>query len=160
MYTVVHLTEEEKLLAKAEGHRRQSVNESSGVKGRNLGPEKGAAALRMHVIGAGGEMAVASLLGLKDHLYLDKSPRRGSADLPGRIDVKTRAKHYYDLLCQKDEEDDKVLVLVTIENKEIRVHGWIESSKAKDPAYWQEFVPGRGCYAVPQSTLNPIETLK
>lgn len=153
------LTPQEREQAIAEGRRRQGVNEAKRLKGRNRGAEAGAEALRVHVLGAAGEMAVASYLGLKDQLYLEEQAVPGSCDLPGGIDVKTRARHYYDLLCQKDEVEGKKLVLVTIEARTIWIRGWIPSEQAIRADWWQEFVPGRGCYAVPQRELLPIDSL-
>jgi hypothetical protein len=62
------------------------------------------------------KMAVASYLGLKEHLFKETEAKRGSNDLPG-IDVKTRSKLRYDLIVQKQEDPRKKFVLVTIENQ-------------------------------------------
>ena len=83
--------------------RRQGVNEAQGLRGRNGGAWKGSKALDIHLLGAAGEMAVASYLGLKEHLFKETEAKRGSDDLPG-IDVKTRSKASYDLIVQKRED--------------------------------------------------------
>lgn len=105
-------------------------------------------------------MAVASYLGLQQFVFQETEARRGSCDLPPNIDVKTRARHYYDLICLRDESPEKTLVLVTIQNQEIRLHGWICSNDAKRKEWLKEYVPGRPCYFVPQGNLRPIEELK
>ena len=56
-------SEEEKSLAMEEGMRRQRVNEARGLRGRNKGAWKGDKALEIHLLGAAGEVAVASYLG-------------------------------------------------------------------------------------------------
>lgn len=160
LYTVWHLSDEEKMQVHEEGARRQAVNERQNKMGRNNGPSSGNASLIAHVLGAGGEMAVASFLGLKDFVFQDTEAVRGSADLPFNIDVKTRSRHYYDLICLLDEKDDKILVLVTVEHKEIRIHGWIKASEAKQKQWRKEYVPNRPCYFVPKTNLLPMETLK
>jgi len=109
-------SEEERRLAMEEGMRRQGVNEAQGLRGRNGGAWKGSKALDIHLLGAAGEMAVASHLGMKSFLYQETQAKKGSDDLPG-IDIKTRSKHSYDLIVQRNESPDKKFVLVTIESQ-------------------------------------------
>lgn len=158
-HIVWKLTAEEKAVALAEGERRQRVNVAQGRIGRNRGPASGQDALRIHQLGAGGEMAAASFLGLKHHLFQESDARRGSYDLPPNIDVKTRSNHDYDLICFRDESPEKTLVLVTIQRQEIRLHGWIDASSAKREEWWRERVKNRGCYYVPQAYLRPMDGL-
>jgi len=159
-HIVWHLSPSEKALAIAEGERRQEVNVRQGKIGRDRGPTAGHDALRVHVLGAGGEMAVASYLGLKEFVFKEEEAKRGSYDLPPDIDVKTRAKHYYDLACFLDESPEKTLVLVTIEHQEIRLHGWIKAAHAKQDQWKKSHVPGRISYFVPKEALRPMEELK
>lgn len=142
-----------------EAIRRQQTNEAMGRKGRNKGPETGAVALEKHLIGAGGELAVAAYLGMEEHVFCDTKPTRGSCDLPGGIDVKTRPCHSWDLLVQLDDDLNKVYVLVTIQNKRVFIHGWIHGKLMRQD-WIKEHVPGRPCYSVPQDQLNPIQELK
>ena len=116
-------SEEERKQALEEGMRRQRVNEEKGLQGRNKGPQTGQKAIDVHLIGAAGEMAVASYLGLKHELYKETEAKRGSDDLPG-IDVKTRSKTFYDLIVQKNEDPEKKFVLVTIEKRRTLIHSW------------------------------------
>lgn len=157
---IYSLTEEERQLAYAEGYRRQKYNEERNIKGRNGGLSSGDGATIHHLIGAAGEMAVASYLGLKDHLYQELAPVRDSFDLPYRIDVKTRSKHWYDLPVHMDDFTDKNYWLVTIQNKEIRIHGWANASECKKPEYEKDYSGGRLAYFYPQSKLNSPETFK
>ena len=159
-HIVWQLSPSEKALAIAEGERRQEVNVLQGKIGRDRGPTAGQDALRVHVLGAGGEMAVASYLGLKQFVFKEEEAKRGSYDLPPDIDVKTRAKHYYDLACFLDESPEKTLVLVTIEHQEIRLHGWIKAAHAKQEQWKKSHVPGRVSYFVPKENLRPMEELK
>ena len=152
-------SKEERALAKKEGVRRQTVNEGRNLRGRNGGAEAGKDALKIHIIGAGGEMAVASYLGLKDHLYQESEAKRGSVDLPPNIDVKTAMKHSFNLIVQLDDAPDKKYVLVTIEKKTCLIHGWIDSKDAMLEKYKADFFGGRPAYFIPKSALNPISTL-
>jgi hypothetical protein len=95
---------------------------------------------------------------MKDALYQEKEARRGSDDLPG-IDVKTRSKHKYDLIVQKNESVDKKFVLVTIENKTILLHGWCYGKDAMKEAFWADPARNRPAYFVPKDQLRPIDTL-
>jgi hypothetical protein len=152
-------TEEERALAKQEGIRRQDVNAAKGLRGRNGGAWQGSKALDIHLLGAAGEVAVASYLGLKEHLFKETEACRGSDDLPGGIDVKTRSKSRYDLIVQKHENPSKKFVLVTIENRQTLLHGWCYGNEAMDERYWADPARGRPAYFVPQSTLHPMEAL-
>ena len=146
-------------MARAEGLRRQRVNEAQGLKGRNGGVAVGSKALTIHLLGAAGEMAVASYLGLKEFLYKETEAKRGSCDLPG-IDIKTRSRHHYDLIVQKNESPDKKFVLVTIEDKKTLIHGWIGGKDAMKEEYWADPARGRPAYFVPKTALRPMSTLK
>jgi hypothetical protein len=156
---VFTFTEEERRLAMEEGMRRQSVNEQKGLRGRNRGPQFGNKALEVHLLGAAGEMAVASYLGMKEYLYQEKEARRGSDDLPG-IDVKTRSKSCYDLIVQKNEDPRKKFVLVTIECQKTLIHGWCWGEEAMDEKFWADPARGRPAFFVPKSMLRPMGTLK
>jgi hypothetical protein len=152
-------SEEERLQATEEAMRRQSVNEAKGLRGRNRGAFKGNKALEIHILGAAGEMAVASYLGMKKFLYQETEAKRGSCDLPGKIDVKTRSKHKYDLIVQKNEDPEKRFILVTIENKRTLIHGWCYGKDAMEEKYWADPARGRPAYFVPKEILRPLETL-
>ena len=152
-------SEEERSLAREEGMRRQGVNEAKGLRGRNGGAWKGSKALDIHLLGAAGEVAVASYLGMKEHLFKETEARRGSDDLPG-IDVKTRSRHQYDLIVQKNEIACKKFVLVTIESQKTLLHGWCYGHEALQERFWADPARGRPAYFVTKEYLRPMETLK
>jgi hypothetical protein len=103
-------------------------------------------------------MAVASHLGLKEFLYKETEAKRGSCDLPG-IDVKTRSRHCYDLIVQKNESPEKKFVLVTIQDKKTVIHGWIRGKDAMKKEYWSDPAGGRPAYFVPKTALMPMSAL-
>jgi hypothetical protein len=152
-------TPEERRLAMEEGMRRQSVNEAKGLRGRNRGPRFGDKALQVHLLGAAGEMAVASFLGMKEHLYQEKEARRGSDDLPG-MDIKTRSRHSYDLIVQRNENPSQRFVLVTIQDQTTLLHGWCYGEEAMQDKFWADPARGRPAYFVGQSFLRSMESLK
>ena len=142
-----------------EGMRRQGVNEARGLRGRNGGAWQGNKALDIHLLGAAGEVAVASYLGLKEHLFKETEAKRGSDDLPGGIDVKTRSKSRYDLIVQKQEDPKKVFVMVTIENQQTLLQGWCYGHEAMKEEYWADPARGRPAYFVPKEALHSMDTL-
>jgi hypothetical protein len=152
-------TEEERQQAMEEGLRRQGFNESKGLRGRNGGAWQGSKALDIHLLGAAGEMAVASFLGMKEHLFKETEARRGSDDLPGGIDVKTRSKSRYDLIVQRQSNPNKKFVLVTIENQQTLIHGWCYGRDAMQSQFWKDPARGRPAYFVPQDFLCPMESI-
>ena len=151
-------TEDERQQAVKEGLRRQGFNESKGLRGRNGGAWKGSKALDIHLLGAAGEMAVASHLGMKHLLYKETQAKRGSDDLPG-MDIKTRSKHSYDLIVQKNEDPRKKFVLVTIQDKTTLIHGWCYGEEAMKEEFWADPARGRPAYFVPKEALAPIDSL-
>ena len=156
-------TEDQRQRARIEAFRRQALNQRQCRKSRNNGgekAEKGELALRYHLLGAAGEMAVAGLLGLEHELYKEIEAKRGSFDLPPNIDVKTRSRRHYDLIVQLDEKPGKTIVLVTIENKQTLVHGWIKSEDAMQKQWEKDPARGRPAYFVPQAKLHPLSLLK
>jgi hypothetical protein len=152
-------SEEERKIAMEEGMRRQAVNEAKGLRGRNRGPRFGDKALQVHLLGAAGEVAVASYLGLKHELFKEKEARRGSDDLPG-MDIKTRSKHSYDLIVQRNENPDQRFVLVTIEDQKTLLHGWCYGEEAMQDRFWADPARGRPAFFMPQSELRFMESLK
>lgn len=157
---VFDFSDEDKELVRAEAMRRQLVNEKKGLKGRNGGPADGDKALFFHKLGAAGELAVADYLQLREFLYQETEAKRGSCDLPPNIDVKTRSRHDYDLICQLDEKPGKTLVLVTIQNKITLLHGWMKSEDAMQEQWKKDPAGGRPAYFVPQSALLPLIDLR
>ena len=113
----------------------------------------------MHRLGATGEVAAAVHLGLEAHLFSEQTARRGSADLPGDIEVKTRSRHKYDLIIQEDERPDKRVVLVTIERDKVLLLGWCVAGDVMDEKYWADPAGGRPAYFVPKEGLRDIHEL-
>lgn len=106
-----------------------------------------------------GEVAVAHYLGLEAHLFSEQTAKRGSSDLPGDIEVKTRSRHSYDLIVQKDERPDKKLVLVTIQGGTIFLHGWCVAADVMRERFWADPAGGRPAFFVPKKHLLDIGLL-
>ena len=157
---VFTFSEEDKALVRAEALRRQGVNELKGLKGRNGGPASGDRALFFHKLGAAGELAVADYLQLREFLYQETEAKRNSSDLPPNIDIKTRSRHSYDLICQLDERPGKILALVTIQNKTTLLHGCMKSEDAMKEQWEKDPAGGRPAYFVPSCELHSLVDLR
>lgn len=103
-----------------------------------------------------GEVAVAYYLGLESHLFSEQTAKRGTPDLPGDIEVKTRSRHSYDLIVQRDERPDKKLVLVTIQGETIFLHGWCVAGDVMREEFWDDPAGGRPAFFVPKQYLSEI----
>lgn len=114
----------------------------------------------MHELGALGEMAVAEYLGLSTQVFSSSEPVWGSSDLPHNVEVKTRSKHWHDLIVQRNERPDKIIVLVTIEKEEVRLQGWCRAGDVMRDEYWSDPAGGRAAYFVPKNVLQPAKELK
>lgn len=156
----VNLTPELLALAEQEAKRRQSVNETLGLRGRNKAPAVGGRALELHRLGCIGEVAAAAHFGLEEGLFTETNAVRGSADLPFDLEVKTRSRHSYDLIVQKNERKDKKLLLVTVEKDEVLIHGWCVAGDVMKPEFWSDPARGRPAYFVPKSQLLQLSDLE
>ena len=154
------LDEKSTLVATKEAKRRQTVNETCGLKGRNSAPASGNVSLSMHVLGAKGELAVAQYLNMEDKVFTDQIPTRGSVDLPPNIDVKTRSRHWMDLVVQLDDNPQKIFVHATTENDFVRLHGWTYGHRVMKDCFQQDPAGGRPAYFVRASVLHSMSLLK
>lgn len=153
-------TEEERKLAADEGYRRHRVDKEINAKPRDDAPEEDKEAVLLDIYGAAGEMAVASYLGLKEFLFTEKVPVRGSFDIPPNIDVKAAMKHRHNLILKVEDNPNFIYVLVTFENKKCMIHGWTEGKRVMTGMTYKENITRRPSYVVPKGLLKPISTLK
>lgn len=71
--------------------------------------------------------------------------------------VRTRSKHWYDLLIRKDDPPNKRYVLVTGTTPHFQVWGWLWGYEAQQEEYLREINNDRPAqYFVPKSALRPI----
>ena len=156
----MQFTQEQRARALAEGKRRSEYDQARGMQGRNGGPTHGPEAEKFDILGAAGELAVAIYLGVEDAVFLDEAPSRDNPDLElgdRKVDVKTRSKHYYDLIIQRDGHSDWYYWLVTIARKEIRIQGWCWGNGMMVPEHIKDPAGGREAFFVPQSKLTHPE---
>lgn len=146
----IEFTERMRERAVAEARRRSLMQRD--VPQRNGGKKDAKADL----YGAAGELAVATYLGFP--CFELKAARRGSEDLRGGIEVKTAMKHSHRLIVQLDDRPGKDYWLVTIEGKEVWIHGWLPWGEVARLEYVADPVGGRAAYFVPSEFLYAPET--
>lgn len=118
-------------------------------------------ALRLHVLGAQGEVVAADYLG-----YTACKGDFAGSDV-GPYQVRTRSRIDYDLLLHDSDQDDAKFILVLGPIGEptpkgglcFYIVGWLEARFGKKKKYWKDPAIGRPAYFVPQDILNPIEAL-
>lgn len=149
----VKLTSYEVAMAEFIGTRRhneaiaQGRRDTAGFKGDGL---------EIHKQGASGETAFAKSM----NFYYSGSVNtyKTGGDV-GRIQVRTRSKHDYDLLIRSNDKDDDIFVLVTGLSPNFLVHGYILGVDAKRQEYLQDHGNRPPAYFVPQYKLLPIRDL-
>ncbi len=78
----------------------------------------------------------------------------------GEWQVRTRPRKNDDMIMHRKDSSKSVWVLVTGNAFVYNICGWIWGKDGKKEEYWgNKYGTGRPCFWVPQSVLNPIETL-
>jgi hypothetical protein len=106
----------------------------------------------LHIEGAAGEMAVAKWSGR----YWNGNLGDLGADDVGRLQVRTRSRHDYELIIHPSDRDDRAFVLVTGLAPNFVLRGWIWGREAKREEWWRDPAGDRPAYFVPQSALRPM----
>jgi len=111
----------------------------------------------IHIEGAAGEMAFAKALNLYWAGTVDTFREGGDV---GRIQVKTRSRHDYELLIRQHDRDEDDFVLVTGRSPDFTIRGWMNAAEAKREEWLQVYGGRPPAYFVPTSELNDISSLK
>lgn len=110
-----------------------------------------------HFLGAGGECAVALVLGMVWDAGINTFK---SADLAGNIQVRTRSKHGYELLVRPDDKDDDIFVHVTCQAfPRFVIHGCLRGREAKQVNWLKDHGGRPAAYFVPNAALLNIQDL-
>lgn len=109
-----------------------------------------------HIEGACGEFATAKA---KNWLWNGSINTFHNAGDVGKVEVRTRTKHHYELIVRSNDNDAVPFVLVTGIAPTYRVHGWIYGREAKREEWSQNHGGRPPAYFVPQNELEPIDTL-
>jgi hypothetical protein len=110
-----------------------------------------------HIEGACGELAVAQLLGWTWEATINTFKVGGDV---GDVQVRTRSRHYYDLLIRPDARPTDCYVLVTGRCPRYRVHGWIRAGDAMRPEWLHTYGGRPPAYFGPATALSPLAALR
>lgn len=155
-YREVKLNPAEFAFAETIGKMRQGEALRLGLPDRHGAQKEDG--LRIHCVGAAGEIAVAKALGVYYEPTVNTFKEGGDV---GPYQVRTRLRHKYELLVRDGDRSEDAFVLVTREGREatFRVHGWLHGGDAKR-SDWYHAHGGRDfAYFVPQLELRPLEEL-
>lgn len=153
---IVTLTPQECYLSSMVGLRRRLASKTDGKRERN-GADRAseAEAWFFNVVGAMGEMAASKALGV--YWPASINAPKGDPDMPPDWQVRTLAKHHYDLIVRDDDRDDQRFVLVTGDGPVFQVHGWVLGAEAKRQEWRRDRgARGKPCFWVPRSSLTSI----
>jgi hypothetical protein len=154
---VIQLTGEDFMIATTKGAMRYLValkqNRSISHGGKSL--RKMGQRLSDGIIGELGEIAVARYTRLP--VPPSSSNTMKLADVGDTIDVRTTEHTNGHLTLYDNANPNYNFVLVTLDCLTATIRGWINPKDGKKPEYFRSADPD--CYFVPQSALNPIETL-
>jgi len=109
-----------------------------------------------HVEGAAGEMAAARAMNRYYSGSVNTFKRDGDV---GKIQVRTRSRHDYELLVRPEDRDGDVFVLVTGVAPAFNVVGWLLGRHAKQDQWLKQHGGRPPAYFVPHAQLHPIESL-
>lgn len=153
-YETVALTQGEMVTASMVGVIRNAESLSNNRKRRFT---KGPTSWEAHVLGALGEAVAAKSLGV--YWVGGVCTFKNEGDV-GRLEVRTRSRHDYELIIRDDDPDDRPYILVTGEGPEFRVHGWIMGKDARRDEWRQDHGGYEPAYFVPQAALRGLWELK
>lgn len=85
--------------------------------------------IRLHIEGAIGESVFAEVTG--QHWHASVNAPKSKPDVGLDWQVRTRSRHWYDLLVRPDDADGQRFALVTTEDGEYIVWGWLWGFEAK-----------------------------
>lgn len=107
---------------------------------------------KVHIEGALGELVVAKAL----NRFWSGSVNTFKGGDVGRLQVRTRSSHTYDLIVRSSDADEEYFVLVTGQCPHYRVHGWIKGADAKQPQWVQSHGDRPAAWFIPQNALKPL----
>jgi hypothetical protein len=107
---------------------------------------------KVHVEGALGELAVAKAL----NRFWNGSVNTFKGGDLGRLQVRTRSRHDYDLIVRDSDADDEYFMLVTGQCPSYQVHGYIKGADAKQPQWLQTHGDRPAAWFIPKDALTPL----
>jgi hypothetical protein len=117
--------------------------------------------LRIHRLGAYGEVAVASWLFADEPWELTVDTFHSKPDLPGGIEVRAKPTAAGALIVRRGDDPDAAYVLVLhLGDGRWRLRGWIWGHEAQDEKWLKAPFDREPAFFVPQWVLYPMESLR
>jgi hypothetical protein len=110
----------------------------------------------VHIEGAAGELAMARVC--NQHWGGSINTFHFKPDV-GKVEVRTRSRHEYELIVRTDDDDERHFVLVTGRAPAFKVHGYILASDAKRKQWLATHGNRPAAYFVPTPMLKCIADL-
>lgn len=113
----------------------------------------------IHRVGALGEYAWKKASGSSSRLSVNTF--KSSSDLDG-VEIRTRTRHYYDLIIRPDDNPVRIFVLVTTiwpTDNLFWIRGHIVAQNAMIQKFWKNYGGHGSAWFVPASDLIPIDRL-
>jgi hypothetical protein len=114
----------------------------------------------MEIFSAQGELTIAKYLNL---YWSGINGIIKAVDVGGEegAEVRTRSKHWYELILHPEDADERPHVLVTTEAPPaFCLVGWIYGNAGKREQYWDDPAGNRAAFFVPHCDLRPMAELK
>lgn len=155
---IVPLTEEIRAQAARVGSDRQNFHAERGTHDAyGLDPARG---LAVNVLGALGEIVMASAFGVLDRwVEVSDDWRTLTEDIPGGLQVRTTDNARGPLILHPRDKDDAIFGLVRVHTFTAEIVGFIFGRDGKRAEYWPGRVPSRPCFMVPDAALIKIRVL-
>lgn len=153
MTIAIHLNEVEMIVAAQVGSMRRIASMKRQLN-HNIHSEK--SDWNMDIYGAAAEMAV----GKHFNIYWKPTVNAGKAPDVGRFQVRATTHQNGHLLIRENDEKNEQFIFVTADQQTFKIIGWIWSDDAKKDKFWKPADhTGAGAWWVPQSALQPMETI-
>jgi len=110
----------------------------------------------LHIEGAAGEVAVAKATGRYWQASVNSFKTGGDV---GKLQVRARSDHNYELLVRDDDPDEPPFVLVTGKAPHFWVRGWMYGWDAKRVEWRRNHGNREPAFFVPHEYLLPMEEL-
>jgi len=110
----------------------------------------------IHINGAGGECAFAEAMGVEWAGHVNTFKKGGDVL---HYQIRTRSRHWYDLIVREDDDPEAIFVHVTGELPEYFVAGWIRGRDARLGEWRRAYAGREEAWFVPKNGLFSLSIL-
>jgi hypothetical protein len=154
---IITFTDDDRDRARRVGRARQQHHVNRGTPDAHGLQASSKEGLRLHLLGAIAELAVAKALGVEDSwVEFTEQYKHLPGDVGGNIQVRSTELPAGRLIVHKTDPDDCPFVLVRLDRlpDAAEIVGWAWGRDCKRPEFWRGDLP-RPCFMVPAADLTP-----